>query len=64
MNTIQIPKALVTIDDKSTSCSGRPVVQSKSLSMGSKRQEAQTPLPAAHRKRTCCSHRSDTVNDF
>lgn len=59
-----LPKALVTIDETSTSCSGRPVVQSKSLSVGSSRQEAQTPHPAAHRKRTCCSLRCDTVNDF
>lgn len=45
---------------KSTSWSGRPVDQSNSLMMGSRRQDAQTPLPPAHRKRTCCSLRSDT----
>lgn len=45
---------------KSTSCSGRPVDQSNSLRIGSSRQDVQTPLPAAHRKRTCCSLRSDT----
>lgn len=55
---------MVIIDETSTSCSGRPVVQSKSLRVGSSRQEAQTPLPAAHRKRTCCSLRCDTVNDL
>lgn len=59
-----LPKALFIIDEISTSWRGRPVAQSKSLRVGSSRQEAQTPLPAAHRKRTCCSLRGDTVNDF
>lgn len=47
---------------KSTSCSGLPVDQSNSLRTGSSRQDAHMPLPAAHRKRTCCSPRSETVN--
>ncbi len=47
---------------KSTSCSGRPVDQSNSLRIGSSRQDVQTPLPPAHRKRTCCSLRSETEN--
>lgn len=58
------PSALVTMGDRSTCWRGRPVAQSKSLRMGSSRQEAQTPLPAGHRKRTCCSPRSDTTNNF
>lgn len=49
---------------KSTSCSGLPVDQSNSLRTGSSRQDAQTPLPEAHRKRTCCSLRSETVSVF
>lgn len=56
------PNVLVTKALKSTSCSGRPVDQSNSLRIGSSRQDAQTPLPPAHRKRTCCSLRSDTEN--
>lgn len=52
----------MTRAEKSTSCSGRPVDQSNSLRTVSSRQEVQTPLPPAHRKRTCCSLRSDTEN--
>lgn len=47
---------------KSTSCKGLPVDQSNSLRIGSSRHDAQTPLPPAHRKRTCFSLRSDTEN--
>lgn len=61
VSTVSPPNALATEGLKSTSCSGLPVDQSNSLRMGSSRQDAQTPLPAAQRKRTCCSLRSDTV---
>lgn len=47
---------------KSTSCKGLPEDQSNSLRIGSSRHEAHTPLPPAHRKRTCFSLRSDTEN--
>lgn len=57
-----VPNVLVTKVVKSTSCSGRPVDQSNSLRIGSSRQDVQTPLPPAQRKRTCCSLRSDTEN--
>lgn len=56
------PNVFVTKAVKSTSCSGRPVDQSKSLRIGSSRHDVQTPLPPAQRKRTCCSLRSDTKN--
>lgn len=56
-----LPSVLVTRGVRSTSCRSRPVDQSKSLSVGSSRQDVHTPLPAAHRKRTCCSLRSETV---
>lgn len=52
----------MTKEVKSTSCSGRPVDQSNSLRTGSSRQDVQTPLPPAHRKRTCFSLRSETEN--
>lgn len=61
-NTVLAPNVLVTKAVKSTSCSGRPVDQSNSLRIGSSRQDVQTPLPPAHRKRTCCSLRSETEN--
>lgn len=57
------PNVLVTKAVKSTCCSGRPVDQSNSLRIGSSRHDVQTPLPPAHRKRTCCSLRSETEND-
>lgn len=60
--TVLAPKVLVTKAVKSTSCSGRPVDQSNSLRIGSSLQDVQTPLPPAHRKRTCCSLRSETEN--
>ena len=59
---ILVPKALVTKTVKSTCCSDCPVDQSNSLRTGSSLQDAQTPFPAAHRKRTCCSLRSETQN--
>lgn len=60
--TVSAPNVLVTKAPKSTSCSGLPVDQSNSLRIGSSRQDAQTPLPPAHRKRTCFSLRSETEN--
>lgn len=60
--TESAPNVLVTKAPKSTSCSGLPVDQSNSLRIGSSRQDAQTPLPPAHRKRTCFSLRSETEN--
>lgn len=60
--TVSAPNVLVTKALKSTSCSGLPVDQSNSLRIGSSRQDAQTPLPPAHRKRTCFSLRSETEN--
>lgn len=60
--TFVVPKVLVTKTLKSTSCKGLPVAQSNSLRIGSSRHDAQTPLPPAHRKRTCFSLRSDTGN--
>lgn len=61
-NEVLVPNVLVTKAVKSTSCSGRPVDQSNSLRIGSSRQDVQTPLPPAQRKRTCCSLRSETEN--
>lgn len=60
--SVSAPNVLVTKAPKSTSCSGLPVDQSNSLRIGSSRQDAQTPLPPAHRKRTCFSLRSETEN--
>lgn len=60
--TVSAPNVLVTKAPKSTSCNGLPVDQSNSLRIGSSRQDAQTPLPPAHRKRTCFSLRSETEN--
>lgn len=60
--TVSAPNVLVTKAPKSTSCSGLPEDQSNSLRIGSSRQDAQTPLPPAHRKRTCFSLRSETEN--
>ena len=58
--SLHTPRVFVTRGVRSTSCSGRPLDQSNNLSRGSRRQDVQTPLPAAHRKRTCCSLRSET----
>lgn len=61
-HSLYLPNVLVTRAVKSTSCSGRPVAQSNNLRTGSSLQDVQTPLPPEHRKRTCCSLRSDTEN--
>ena len=58
--SLHTPRVFVTRGVRSTSCSGRPLDQSNNLRRGSRRQDVQTPLPAAHRKRTCCSLRSET----